>query len=299
MAVSPIVLGHEFSGDVVALGPEVTTVSKGDRVTADINISCGTCYFCLRNQKLLCKSIRQIGVHVDGAFAQFVGVPAQSIRMLPPSMTYREGSIVEPLACVIHGQERARVGVGCTVAVLGAGPIGLLHAMTAHASGVTSLVVGEISEFRLAKVRESGLARVIDARTADLVSEVLDATDGIGADVVIEAVGSLPVLEQALKMVRPGGTLLVFGGHAEDTVLGVRPFDIYHNEITIIGSYAGSYNTWPQAIALIGSSRVQTAPLITHLLSLEEIPGFLQSSDQASALMKALWVDDSPVEACV
>lgn len=288
----PIILGHEFAGEVVAVGQGVTVVSEGDRVTADINMSCGKCYFCLRGQKLLCREVQQLGVHIAGAFAQYVKVPEEAIRKLKPGMSYRQGALVEPLACVIHGQDRMGIGIGYSVAVLGAGPIGILHALLAKVRGATPIIVSEVADFRLGKACDLGFDKVIDAKVADPVREVMEATEGIGADVVIEAVGSVRVFEQALQMVRPGGGLLVFGGHPADAIAQVHPYQFYHNELVVLGSYAGSYDTWLQAIALLGSGQLNADSLATHVVPLEEIPGLLKGLEHEKTALKAIWVNE-------
>ncbi|MFB0500300.1 MAG: zinc-binding dehydrogenase [Candidatus Hadarchaeaceae archaeon] len=267
----PLVPGHEFSGEITRIGEDVTTLKEGDRVTADINISCETCYFCRKMQKLFCPNLKQIGVHTNGAFAEYVKAPAKQIHKLPDDMLYKHGACVEPLACAIHGMERGNVQVGNSVVIIGAGPMGLMHLQLARLRGAYPVIITELSDYRLEKAEELGADYVIDASKVDVKKKVKDLTDGRGSDVVIEAVGSLSTYEQAFGIVRRGGNVVAFGAAPKDAKVGIKPFDIYSQELTITGSYAGTYETWLEAITLINSQRVKVDPLLTHVLSLDQI----------------------------
>jgi len=270
-APTPLILGHEFVGRVVKVGRNVTSVKVGDKATADINISCGRCYFCRMGQKLFCKDIVQIGVHVNGAFAEYVKVPVDNVYKLPEEMTWEEGAYIEPLACAIHGQERANVTMGSTVAIIGAGPMGLVHALLAKLNGASKVIISEINQSRIQKARDLGIDYVIDASQENPIQVVLDLTEGRGADFVFEAVGSIPTYRQAFEMVRRGGVLVAYGAAPANAVMEVKPFEIYSKELTIVGSYAGTYDTWLKAINLISSKQIKPMDIITRSISLEEV----------------------------
>jgi 2-desacetyl-2-hydroxyethyl bacteriochlorophyllide A dehydrogenase len=270
---TPITLGHEFVGRVVD-GPG----ASGPLVTADIAVSCGGCSFCRHGQRLFCPEVRQIGVHLDGAFAEYVAVPAAAVHQLPDGMTARQGAYVEPLACVVHGHERAAIAPGATVVVIGAGPMGLLHVQLARLRGAARVLCSEPFEARRRKAAELGADVVIDPLAADPVAAVLEETGGRGADVVIEAVGSIATYDQAFGMVRRGGTLLAFGAAPSAETLPLRPFDVYARELTVLGSYAATYGTYEDAIALIGSGRVEVDSTVTAVRPLEEIAAAIAAS---------------------
>ncbi|GGG02930.1 zinc-dependent alcohol dehydrogenase family protein [Paenibacillus abyssi] len=284
----PLIQGHEFSGEVAAVGSAVTAVKVGDKVTADINISCGKCFYCRMGQKLFCEDIRQIGVHINGAFAQYTKAPETNVYKLPEDMTWEEAAYIEPLACVIRGQERANITMGSTVAVIGAGPMGLVHAQLAKMNGASSVIISEMNQARIAKARELGVDHVIDASKQDPVEAVRELTEGRGADFVIEAVGAVPTYQQAFQMVRRGGTLVTYGAAPATAVLEIKPFEIYSKELTIVGSYAGTYDTWLKAINLISSKRFKPGDIISKTVSLHQVVDGIQEAIHNKDTIKIL-----------
>jgi 2-desacetyl-2-hydroxyethyl bacteriochlorophyllide A dehydrogenase len=284
----PLIQGHEFSGVVVKVGSSVTSVREGDRVTADINISCGNCHFCRIGQKLFCEKITQLGVHINGAFAEYVKAPENNVYKLPEGMTFEEGAYIEPLACVIRGQERANVNMGDTVAIIGAGPMGLAHALMAKLNGASRVIISEMNKTRLQKARDLGIDIVIDAAEMDPVQEVYKLTEGRGADVVFEVVGAIPTYHQAVEMVRRGGTLVAYGAAPADKVMNIKPFDIFSKELTIVGSYAGTYGTWVKAIALISSKRFKPNDIISKIIPLEQLDEGINEADKNKDTIKII-----------
>lgn len=287
-APMPLIQGHEFAGEVVKVGSAVTSVFIGDRVTADINISCGNCYYCRTGQKLFCENITQLGVHINGAFAEYVKAPENNIYQLPEGMSWEEGAYIEPLACVIRGQERANVTMGDTVAIIGAGPMGLAHAIMAKLNGASRVIIAEMNSSRLQKARDLGIDYVIDASEKDSVQEVFNLTEGRGADVVFEVVGAMPTYKQAFEMVRRGGTLVAYGAAPADHTLEIKPFEIYSKELTIVGSYAGTYATWVKAIALISSKRFNPNDIISKTIALDDLEDGIKEADKNKDTIKIL-----------
>lgn len=277
----PLILGHEFSGIIADVGENVSSVKIGDKVTADINMSCGICHACRTGNKLFCSKIQQLGVHVNGAFAEYIKAPMENVYKLPDDMSLEKGAYIEPLACVVHGQDRTDIKLGSSVAIIGAGTMGLTHAKLAELNGATVVAISEINPDRLAKAKELGIDYVIDANKVDPVEEVLRLTDGRGADYVIEAVGTIPTYEQALKMVSRGGHLTVYGAAPADATMSIKPFEIYSKELTIVGTYAGTYDTWVKAIELLKSKRFDPTPLISKKISLDDLVDELESSDKS------------------
>jgi L-iditol 2-dehydrogenase len=270
-APTPLIQGHEFSGEVVRVGGKVRSVKVGDRVTADINISCGKCFYCRMGQKLFCNEIVQIGVHVNGAFAEYVKVPENNVYRLPDDMTWEEAAYIEPLACAIRGQERADIAMGSNIAIIGAGPMGLVHALLSKLNGASKVIISELNPFRIQKAKEFGIDHIIDGSKEDPVQAVRDLTEGRGADCVIEAVGAIPTYKQAFEMVRRGGVLVTFGAAPADATMEIKPFEIYSKELTIVGSYAGTYDTWMKAKKLISSKRIIPGDIITKTIPLERV----------------------------
>ena len=283
---APITLGHEFAGRVVSAGAQAAGVEVGALVTADIAVSCGACSFCRHGQRLLCAEVGQIGVHRDGAFAEYVAVPASLVHPLPAGMTAGQGAYVEPLACVLHGHERAAIAAGSSVVVVGAGPMGLLHVRLARLRGAALLICSEPHQGRSRLAGRLGADIVIDPSVIDPVEAVLEATGGRGADVVIEAVGSIPTYRQAFRMVRRGGTVLAFGAAPSGATMPFSPFDVYSRELTVVGSYAATYGTYEDAIALIGSGRVEVDSTVSRVQQLGEIVSAIRSIETDPDVVK-------------
>lgn len=283
---TPVILGHEFSGHVVAIGERVDFVQVADHVTADINLSCGHCYYCRRQQKLFCPDIRQIGLHTNGALAEYAKVPASAVYKVPESLSAKQSAYVEPLACAVHGQERANIQPGSCVAVIGAGPMGLVHTWLAKLRGASLIMVSEVNRTRLSKARQMGADHVIDAGAENPVEAVHGLTEGRGADYVIEAVGSIPTYKQAFEMVRRGGTIVAYGAAPNTASMDVKPFDIYSKELTIVGSYAGTYSTWPEAIALIAGGRFDPEQVVTEVVPLEDVVSAIETIEKNKDVIK-------------
>jgi len=276
LPVRPVIPGHEFSGEIVKAGESVGTIKVGDRVTVDENVSCGVCYFCKRQQKLLCPNLYQVGIHSNGAFAEYVKAPVQNVFKLPREMSYEYAAFTEPLACSIRAVDRAGIVTGDSVVVMGDGPIGLALVQVARLDGATMVIDCGHHEYRLKKALEVGADVAVNTAREDPVKKVTELTAGRGADVVIEAVGRLETYQQAFQMVRRGGNLAIMGVPAAGLKMELRPFDdMFNKELTLHGSFAGTYDTWIRAISLISTGKFKVGPLLTHKSALDQIPSAL------------------------
>jgi 2-desacetyl-2-hydroxyethyl bacteriochlorophyllide A dehydrogenase len=281
----PLIIGHEFAGTVIDAGAGVMHVQPGDRATADINIACGSCWFCRHNNKLFCPSVRQLGVHDAGGMAEYVAVPASNVYRLPSSMPFDHAAFIEPLACAIHGQDRVGVGVADTVLIIGAGPMGLAHTVMSRLRGASTIIVSEPDPQRRERARELGSDQVVDPFDGGLEA-TLEATQGRGPDIVIEAVGSTATYGQALALVRRGGKVLAYGAAPPDAAVEVRPFELYAKELTVVGSYAGTYETWPKAIDLIASGRFDPRQIIDSVRPLGDVGEAIASLETDKSIVK-------------
>jgi L-iditol 2-dehydrogenase len=282
----PLIPGHEFAGRVVNIGSAVDQVSVGDFVTADINIGCERCYYCRHQMRMFCPQLSQIGVHRHGAFAEYVTVPAKAVYQLPEDLSPQQGAYVEPLACAVHGQERADIRAGSTVVVIGAGPMGLVHVRLSKLRGAAQIIATEPNADRRAKAVELGADVVLNPETGDAVAAIHELTDGRGADCVIEAVGSIRTYRDAFDMVRRGGTVVAYGAAPSTEALELKPFDIYSKELTIVGSYAGTYACWPDAIALIRSGRFDPQKIISNVVPLAEVAEGIGAAEHDRHIIK-------------
>ncbi len=260
------ILGHEFVGRVVALGEDVNHVHKGDAVVVAPNLSCGLCRYCRKGMPDMCDNSTTLGIFVDGGFAEYSKAPARAVYKISGKAPPEQAALVEPLSCVANAMRKLKIVAGETVAILGAGPMGLLFVQMTKVAGAGKIIVSEISEYRIKKAHDSGATRVVNPQKEDLVSLVRKETE-IGVDVAIDAVGVL--LPDALKLVRKSGRVLLFG-MIETFSASIKPFDITHNSITIMTSYIDRFN-FPEAIALVENCALDLETLITHRLPLKEI----------------------------
>jgi 2-desacetyl-2-hydroxyethyl bacteriochlorophyllide A dehydrogenase len=231
-------------------------------VAVDPSLFCGHCVYCKRQRGNLCLNWNAIGDTVDGAFAEYVAVPAANVYALPDGMPYAAGALVEPLACVVHGLRRLAIPPGGEVLIIGAGTIGLLLAQAAGRSGAARVSMVDTDPARLARAAKLG-ADVV----ATSVAEVLDGRD-IGFEHVIDATGVPAATQAALPALCRGGTLLIFGVSPAEALLPVSPFQVYNDEISVIGSMA-VLNTFEPALRLMGSGTITAEDLITHQVPLE------------------------------
>jgi L-iditol 2-dehydrogenase len=269
---APLVLGHEIAGEVVEAGDGVKNFRSGDRVFASHHVPCGKCRYCLAGHQSVCDMLRT--THFDpGGFAEFVRVPKVNVESgtfpLPDEISFDEGSFIEPLACVVRAQRFAGVKTGQTVLVIGSGISGLLHVQLARARGAARIVATDISDFRLKAALQFGADAIIHG-SEDVPARLRDVNEGRLSDLVIVTTGAMPAIQQAIKSVDRGGTLLFFAPTAAGVEVPIPLFDFWHDEITVVTSYAGSGRDLSESMDLIRSRQVRVADMITHRLPLAE-----------------------------
>lgn len=258
----PIVPGHEFAGQVVAVGPDVQDLDVGAHVAVDPSLFCGHCDYCRVQRGNLCSNWGAIGDTVDGAFAQLVRAPARNAYELPEGTSLQVGALVEPLACAVHGVRRMQVEPGDSVLVTGAGTMGLLLVQLLLRDGAARVAVVDRNERRLEVARSLGATAT--ATSVAAASEL----DG-GFDAVVDATGVPQVVQEGLDAVRRGGKMMIFGVTPEDARVSVSPFRFYNDEITLVGSMAVLF-TFQPAIELLRAGAIALEPLLTHTFPLNE-----------------------------
>ncbi|HVO40831.1 MAG TPA: alcohol dehydrogenase catalytic domain-containing protein [Spirochaetia bacterium] len=272
----PLIPGHEFSGTIAQVGTKARNLEEGDRVTADINMSCGTCFYCRQGQKLMCRDFHQLGIHVDGTYAEYVKAPWEQVHKLPDNLSFMAGAFIEPVSCVIHSSKAAMVTHGSSVAVIGSG-LGVLHGLMARLRGAAPVIVIGDNARRLGIAKEFGVDVTINIKDGkDAVAEVKKLTGGRGADFVVEAVGTPKTYEQAFEMVRPGGTIAAFGICGGDDTIKVKPFDLVLGEKTVVGSCAGVGTDWTDAMALIANGHIKPESMFSMVVPVEELESALK-----------------------
>ena len=266
----PVVLGHEYSGEVVEVGEGVTGFAVGDHVTVDPNIYCGHCAYCQNGKKQLCPSMEAIGVTRDGGFAQYSRIPASQAFKLEPTVPWEAAAMTEPLACCLHGIDLAGIQVGDKVCVVGGGAIGLLMVQLAKLSGASQIVLSEPNEKRRQVGLQLGANAALDPTRPD-AQEAFAQVLGGGANVVIECVGNVPAVKSAFQFAGKGATVLLFSVPKVDATFDLPLFDVYKKELTIKGSFVNP-DTHARAVALINSGKVDFGPIITHRFTLDQLP---------------------------
>ena len=267
----PIILGHEFSGVIVETGRDVKNLKVGDPVVAEPNILCGSCYFCRMSERnYFCENLKATGVTINGAFAEYVKTKAENVYKVTEGFNLDEAALIEPLACCVRGIDQAKVRTGDTVAIVGAGPIGLILLQLVKLAGASMVIQTDMEDARLKLARDLGADHTINVAEEDPVEAIKRLTGGYGVDVAIEAVGSPKAITQAMKATRRGGRLNIFGVSPEDAVWEVKPFELYEKELTITTSYRSPF-TFQRAVKIALSGKVKLKPLISHIFRLEEI----------------------------
>ncbi|MHB0999306.1 MAG: zinc-dependent alcohol dehydrogenase family protein [Armatimonadota bacterium] len=264
----PVIPGHEFSGEIVETGKNVTGLKIGDRVTVDPNIVDNTCYFCRRGAINLCENLSAIGVNYNGGFAEYCKVPAVQAYKIPDTLSLDEAVMAEPLACCLHGIRRANILPGDSVVILGAGSIGLLLIQLARISGASPIIVSEPDEQNRRMAAKLGADIQLNPFEQDVLSEVMALT-GVGADVVIESAGKVETAQLAIKIARRGGKVLQFGVVSPDKLAQISPYDVYYKELTVSGSFVNPF-THSRAVKLLETRQVEVMPLVTHRFPLDD-----------------------------
>ena len=276
----PLVLGHEFSGTIAALGGNVEGFEIGDRVVAEPNMVCGSCHFCrMPDRNFFCERLTAVGVDVDGTFAEYVKTRKENVYRFPENLSFEEAALIEPLACCIRGLDNAVVKLGDDVAIVGAGPIGLLLLQLAKMAGASRVIQTDLEEERLDLAEKLGADYTVNIWERDPVQTIRDLTGGYGVDVAIEAVGRPEAITQAMGATRRGGRLNIFGVSPQHAVWNVKPFDLYSKELTITTSHRSPF-TFQRAVKIASSGKLNLAPLISHEFPLDEISRVFEILDK-------------------
>ncbi|MBV9610381.1 MAG: L-threonine 3-dehydrogenase [Acidobacteria bacterium] len=265
----PLIPGHEFCGTVAAVGAEVTTVKEGDFVSAEMHVACGKCYQCRTGEAHICQFVKIIGVDADGAFAEYVKIPERNIWKLDPAIPQEYASILDPLGNAVHTVLAGDIAAK-TVAITGAGPIGLFSIAVARAVGATTIFVVELNEHRRRIAQQMKADYVLDPKTQDVKQIVCDVTDNLGVDVVLEMAGHPDAIRTAFDVVRRGGRISLLGLTSKPIPVNFSE-DIIFKGITIQGiNGRRMYQTWYQMQALLKAGKLDLHPVITDRMSMKD-----------------------------
>jgi L-iditol 2-dehydrogenase len=276
--IPPVVMGHEAAGTIAAVGSEVSGFAEGDRVTFDSTVYCGVCKFCLRGDVNLCNDRQVIGVSCtefkrDGAFAEYVAVPARIVYRLPDALAFAEAAMLEAVSVALHAVHVSELEGGETALVIGAGMIGLLVLQAARVAGCARIFVADVDATRLKLAADLGADGTIQTGEAGLEQEILRYTGGLGVDVVFEAVGRNETVAAAIDCVRKGGKVTLIGNIAPEVSMPLQK--VVTRQIRLQGSCA-SAGEYPEAMELVSTGKIRVGPLITAIAPLSDGAAWFQ-----------------------
>ncbi|MDO4720511.1 MAG: alcohol dehydrogenase catalytic domain-containing protein [Peptostreptococcaceae bacterium] len=285
----PMIPGHEFAGDIVEIGENVTEFRIGDRVTPSIVIGCGSCYFCRGGRESLCDNIVETGIHVDGAFAEYVRVPAKVVHKLPDTMSYEQGASIDPIASAYHPLKKVHIQSEDTVVVFGPGPIGLYAIQIAKTEGAKQILVVGIKKdaHRLKLAKEIGADEIIVAGEEDVMQRISDLTEGRMADVVVEATGNHNIFNDTIQAVRKHGQIILIGIFHHEASADIAK--IVRKEIIVRGSICYTWQDYKECIDLVNAGRVRVEPIITSRYALKDVDQAMDEIDNGQPIKIILY----------
>jgi L-iditol 2-dehydrogenase len=288
-----LLVGHEPAGHVIKVGKNIKKFQEGDRVFVHHHVSCYSCRYCLQGNYTMCTNYQNSNIEPCGLSEQFI-VPKWNIEhggvlKLPESVSYDEAALIEPFACCIRGLNKISIKHGDNVAIMGAGPTGVMHTLLAKLWGANNIVVSDINQFRLKFVEKYGVTTVNlnQENQYDVIKEI---TKNIGTDATILATGSIKAFESSLKITRRGGKILLFGVPSVGSKFELDLNSIYSNEQIIIPSYGASEIETNQALSLMSDKSIDLLPLVTHRFQITESSDAFKCAHEASDAMKVLVV---------
>ena len=292
---APLVLGHEPAGVVVEAGDSVEDFKVGDRVFAHHHVADLTCYYCKHSDYTLCPQFAQ--THLEpGGFAEYFKVPAPNLRIdtlkLPDGLSFEEATLIEPVGCCIRAQNKAGIQKGDNVAVIGAGPSGIIHVMLAKIAGASQVLVTDLVEYRLRMAERLGADLAINHQKEKVAERVKQATENRGADTVIVTAPNAEAVEESVQMVRRGGKILLFAPTQPDQYARLSPHRLFFSEITVVPSYSVSHIETRKALQLISSGKLKAKELITHRFPLSQTKEAFQTAAKSKECLKVVVLNE-------
>jgi len=284
----PVILGHEFSGKIVQVGDAVTRFSPNDRVVSEPHKGgCGLCMFCQTGQMEVCPEKRAIGYKIDGAFAPYITMPEASLHRIPDHLSFEHAALAEPLAVVIKGVlERTKVNPEDFVVVLGCGPVGLLAANAVKAEGARSVMITgtNLDEgTRLKAARKMNIDHVLNIQQENIKETVLALTNGIGADLVVEACGVEAAINQAFDILRTDGRIAAIGHTGRDS-LSVPWETGLRKAAHVTWSFSSNWSSWERAVSMLSCNKIEADQIVTHTFPLKEWKAAFESLERLEAI---------------
>ncbi|GBC72834.1 Sorbitol dehydrogenase [archaeon HR04] len=288
-------LGHEPAGEVVAVGERVKGIRVGDRVFVHHHVPCYSCYYCNHGDYTMCEYYQRSNIEPCGLAELFLvpewNVSKGGVIVLPEHVTFEDAAMIEPLACCIKALNASSMAKGDSVAVLGVGPAGIMHIMLARLNNASKVIAVDVNDFRLDFANRVGADISVNANRDDPVQIARDATEQRGVDIAIVATGNVNAVHTALRMVRRGGKVVLFGVPSKGTTIQLDLNHLFNNEIKIVPSLAASDHDTREAFNLIASRRIDIARIITHRFRLDDAINAIECAHRASDAMKVIVTD--------
>lgn len=293
---TPSVIGHELVGTIYEVGGEVKGFEVGERIAVEPVIPCGSCHYCQNAMENVCANRTAIGYEYDGGFAEYIRIPeaalkSKNIIKIPDHVSLEKAVIAEPLACCINGMKKANVKVNDVVVIIGGGPIGLLHVQLAKIAGAKTVILSELIEHRREKAELSGADIVVNPESESLINIVKKATEGLGADVVITAIGIPQLVNESITLLKKGGTLNLFAGFTQGVTSNIDPNFIHYNEINVNGTSSLTRAYFKEAMSLIESGRINTEIISTKGFNLDNIEEAINSVQSGKGMKSIIEID--------
>lgn len=286
----PWIIGHEIAGVVEEVGGQTRGFHKGDRLAIAPIVYCGKCPFCLQGKYYLCQNIKEIAQHWPGGFAEFMAIPEEALKLgnvnvIPKGLSFEEAAISEPPSSCLNAQDRAQVGMGDSVVIIGAGPVGCFHCEIAHIRGALKIVMVDLLNERLKLAERFTPDLLLDSSHSGYLKKINDETEGLGADVVIVACSSIKAQQDALEIARNGGRVIFFGGLPPGKSSSSLDVNLLHyKNLQVFGAYSFSPEHHWLSLKLTSKGKIDAQKYITHVIPLENIIEGIKAVKEGVAL---------------
>jgi len=292
---APLVLGHEPAGNIVEVGEEVEDFSVGDRVFVHHHVACLKCHYCIHGDYTMCEQFTKTHI-IPGGFSEYFKVPAPNLKIdafkIPDTLSFEEATLIEPVACCVRAIGKCDIQPGDTVAIVGAGPSGIIHALLAKHLGASQVLVSDLVDYRLKAAEKLAEALAINAEKQDFAKKVRETTEGRGADVVIVTAPNVKAYMKGLRACRKGGTLCVFAPTSPEQKIEISPNMLFFKEIRIIPSYSTSHIETRIALKMISSKVIDAETLITYRFPLERIAEAFKIAKESKECLKIVVLNE-------
>ena len=291
----PIVLGHEPTGVVARVGEQVNGFKVGDRVFVHHHAACLVCHFCVHGDYTMCEKFGRTHIQ-PGGFSEYFRVPAPNLEIdtlkIPDSLSFEDATLIEPIGCCMRALRKCNIQTGDTVAIIGAGPSGIVHLLLSKCFGAGQVVVSDLIDYRLVAARGFGADFTVNPREESLIEKVKEVTDGRGADLVVVTAPNLEALTDGIKVCRRGGTVCLFAPVQPEEQAKISPHRLFFSEISVVPSYSTSHVETRMALRMLSSGRINVEGLITHVFPLGRITDAYKTAAEGKECLKVVVVNE-------